>query len=55
MTAAKQDFSEASISAVVIRKDGKTEDLGEISYWHKSRRKRWLWKLKQQRRFRWLR
>jgi hypothetical protein len=34
------DLSALEISAVVIRADGSREDLGTISYWNKSLRKR---------------
>lgn len=29
------DAKEATISAVVIRSDGRVENLGVVSYWHK--------------------
>ena len=44
---AKQKMREASIAAVVIRADGTREDLGVVSYWHKSWFKRLLWKLRK--------
>lgn len=42
---AKQEMREASISAVVIRKDGTREDLGVVSYWHKNPLRRLWWRL----------
>gem|GEM_PF-1483409 len=36
---------EASIHAVVTRADGTVEDLGVVSYWHKSWWKRALWRI----------
>lgn len=38
---------EATIEAVVIRKDGTRENLGVVSYYHKSPIKRALWAAKQ--------
>ena len=38
---------EASIAAVVIRKDGTREDLGVVSYWHRNPLKRLKWALAQ--------
>jgi hypothetical protein len=43
---AKQRMQEASIAAVVIRADGTREDLGVVSYWHKSRGRRLWWNLR---------
>lgn len=43
---AKQTVQEASISAVVIRADGRREDLGVVSYWHRNPLKRLAWRLK---------
>jgi hypothetical protein len=40
---ARGQAREASISAVVTRADGTTEDLGVISYWHRNPFKRWAW------------
>lgn len=34
---------EASISAVVIRANGRRENLGTISYWSRNPFKRWAW------------
>lgn len=34
------DAKEASIGVVVIRKDGRIEDLGTVAYWHRSRWRR---------------
>ena len=42
-----KSVTESSISAKVIRKDGSVEDLGEISYWSKSWRKRLMFKVKK--------
>lgn len=36
---------EASISAVITRADGTVENLGCVSYWHKSPLKRLAWRL----------
>jgi hypothetical protein len=41
---AKTSVQEATIEAVVIRKDGTTEDLGVVSYWHKNPLKRLAWR-----------
>lgn len=38
---------EASIQAVIIRKDGSREDLGVVSYWHRNPFKRLWWTIKQ--------
>jgi hypothetical protein len=38
---------EARIAAVVTRADGRVEDLGVISYYHKSAFRRLLWRLKR--------
>ena len=38
---------EAQIQAVVIRADGRRENLGTISYYHKNPLKRWFWRLKE--------
>lgn len=37
---------EASIRAVVTRADGTVEDLGVVSYWHKSWWRRVLWRMR---------
>lgn len=37
---------EASIGVVVIRKDGRIEDLGVVAYWHSSRWRRVLFHMK---------
>ena len=42
---AKTRIGEASISAVVIRADGRKEDLGTVSYWHKNLFRRLWWRL----------
>lgn len=36
-----------SVSAVVIRADGRREELGELAYWHRNPLRRVLWALKQ--------
>lgn len=36
----REDVKEARIDAVVIRANGDQEDLGTIAYWHRSRLKR---------------
>lgn len=38
---------EATISAVVVRADGRREDLGVISYYHKHRHRRAWWHVKK--------
>lgn len=38
---AKGRLSEMSVKAVVTRADGRVEDLGEVSYWHRNPLKRW--------------
>ena len=43
---AKGEVKEASIAAVVIRKDGSREDRGVVSYWHKNPLKRLAWRLR---------
>jgi len=44
--ATRQPVSMA-LSAVVIRKDGTREDLGQIAYWHRNPLKRFWWALTQ--------
>lgn len=44
---AKADVKEASIQATVIRADGRIEELGVISYYHRNPLKRAMWALKQ--------
>lgn len=44
---AKTDIQEASIEAVVIRKDGTREDLGVVAYYHRNPLKRAMWALRQ--------
>jgi hypothetical protein len=34
-----------SVSARVIRADGRVEDLGTVAYWHRNPLKRWAWRL----------
>ncbi len=36
-----------SVEAVVIRADGRREDLGMIAFYHANPLKRWAWKLGQ--------
>lgn len=36
---------EMSIRAVVTRADGRVEDHGVVTYWHKNPLRRWAWKL----------
>ena len=43
----ESEFKSCSIGAVVIRANGDREKLGTISYWHRSRYKRWLWQARQ--------
>lgn len=43
----KSKLRESSISAVVTRADGTVEDLGIVSYWHKSPIKRLAWRVRQ--------
>jgi hypothetical protein len=43
----KSHVRAASIEAVVIRADGKREDLGVVSYWHNNPLKRLLWRIKR--------
>ncbi|MDR3473320.1 MAG: hypothetical protein P4M09_16800 [Devosia sp.] len=35
----------AEISAVITRADGRIEDLGTISYWHRNPLRRWAWNI----------
>jgi hypothetical protein len=35
------------LSAVIIRADGSTQDLGTIQYWHKNPLKRLIWRIKK--------
>lgn len=39
-----QQAKEATVSAVITRADGSTEDLGVISYWHKNPFRRLAWR-----------
>jgi hypothetical protein len=34
---------EASITATVIRADGRVEQLGVVTYWHRNPLRRWAW------------
>jgi len=36
-----------SITAVVTRADGTVEDLGAVSYWHRSPIRRWAWAIRR--------
>jgi hypothetical protein len=47
MTHAKGSASEVRIEAVVTRADGRVENLGTIVYWHRSRWRRVLWRVKR--------
>lgn len=47
MDEARIDVQEASIEAVVIRKDGRREDLGVLAYYHRNPLKRAMWALRQ--------
>jgi len=47
---AKQKLKQATIEAVVIRANGKREDLGVVSYWHKNPLRRLAWRLRLWRR-----
>lgn len=47
MIDAKSDIKAMEISAVVIRANGKVEDLGTIQYWHKNPIKRLFWRIKK--------
>ena len=42
---ATQQIKSAQIEATVIRADGRIEELGRISYWHRNPFKRWGWAL----------
>ena len=42
-----QQTKEATVSAVITRADGSTEDLGVISYWHKNPLRRLLWRARK--------
>ena len=42
-----KSMTESSVSAKVIRKDGKVEDLGVVSYWHKSWIKRLMFRIEK--------
>lgn len=44
---AQAEFKQVSIEAVVIRADGTREDLGTVSYWHKSPLRRLIWRVKR--------
>lgn len=39
--------TQATVSAVITRADGSVEDLGVISYWHRSFFRRLLWRVKR--------
>jgi hypothetical protein len=38
---------QATLSAVVIRADGRREDLGVIGYWHKNPLMRWAFRIRR--------
>ena len=38
---------EARITAVVTRADGRVEDLGTLSYWHRNPLRRLAWRIRQ--------
>ncbi len=42
-----KSMTESSVSAKVIRKDGKVEDLGVVSYWSKSWIKRLMFRIEK--------
>lgn len=44
---AQGEVKEIVFEAVVIRADGTREDLGEISYWHKSPIKRYIHRMRK--------
>ena len=44
---AKSQIKQATIEAVVIRANGDRENLGVVSYWHQSRFKRIVWRIRQ--------
>lgn len=44
---AELNVKEMAISAVVHRADGRVEDLGVISYYHRNPLRRVLWKLRR--------
>lgn len=41
----KANVKSASISAIVIRADGTTEDLGMIAYYHRNPLRRLAWRI----------
>jgi hypothetical protein len=34
-----------SVTACVIRADGRVEELGTVAYWHRNPLKRWAWRI----------
>jgi hypothetical protein len=42
---AESKIKEASIAAVVVRADGRREDLGVVSFWNRNPFKRLLWRI----------
>ncbi len=38
---------EQSMSVVVVRADGRREDHGVVSYWHRNPLRRWAWALRR--------
>ena len=43
----KANTRQMVLEAVVIRADGKREDLGAIAYWNRNPLRRWWWALTQ--------
>ena len=43
----KSEVKAMELTAVIIRADGKVEDLGSIQYWHKNPLKRLFWRIKK--------
>jgi hypothetical protein len=41
----EREIKEVTFEAVVTRADGTVENLGPVSYWHKSPLRRLLWRL----------
>ena len=46
MIVADSKVKEATIEVVVLRADGRREELGVVSYWHRNPLKRLAWRLK---------
>jgi hypothetical protein len=49
MEAKTESVARLSVDAVIIRKDGRREELGTIAYWHRSWWRRAWWWIKEQR------